>query len=70
MAYSGSMNVLKNVLGNEYLWNNVRVKGGAYGCMCGLRQAAMVISLLTEIRILQRLMIFMRMQPTMSGLWH
>ena len=35
MAYSGSMNVLKNVLGNEYLWNNVRVKGGAYGCMCG-----------------------------------
>ena len=35
MAYNGSMNVLKNVLGNEYLWNNVRVKGGAYGCMCG-----------------------------------
>lgn len=35
IAYNGSMNVLKNVLGNEYLWNNVRVKGGAYGCMCG-----------------------------------
>ena len=35
ITYNGSMNVLKNVLGNEYLWNNVRVKGGAYGCMCG-----------------------------------
>ena len=22
-------------MGYDYLWNNVRVKGGAYGCMCG-----------------------------------
>lgn len=35
LPYHGSMNVLKNVLGSEYLWNNVRVKNGAYGCMCG-----------------------------------
>lgn len=35
LQYSGSMHVLKNILGNEYLWNNIRVKGGAYGCMCG-----------------------------------
>ena len=27
------MNVLKVMLGYEYLWLNVRVKGGAYGCM-------------------------------------
>ena len=35
LNYNGSMNVLKNILSNEYLWNNIRVKGGAYGCMCG-----------------------------------
>lgn len=26
--------MLKVMLGYEYLWVNVRVKGGAYGCMC------------------------------------
>ncbi len=35
IKYSGAMNAVKNILSNEYLWNNVRVKGGAYGCMCG-----------------------------------
>ena len=30
--YSGAFNVLKTILGYDYLWNNVRVKGGAYGC--------------------------------------
>jgi presequence protease len=33
--YSGALDVLKVILGYDYLWNNVRVKGGAYGCMCG-----------------------------------
>ena len=23
------------MMGYEYLWTNIRVKGGAYGCMCG-----------------------------------
>jgi len=23
------------ILSYDYLWNNIRVKGGAYGCMCG-----------------------------------
>ncbi len=32
--YHGSLRVLKKILGDEYLWINVRVKGGAYGCMC------------------------------------
>ena len=27
--------MLKVILSYDYLWNNVRVKGGAYGCMCG-----------------------------------
>ena len=29
--YSGVLEVLSNVLSNEYLYNNVRAKGGAYG---------------------------------------
>ncbi|MCQ2978196.1 MAG: insulinase family protein [Clostridia bacterium] len=29
--YSGSVHVLKHILEYDYLWNNVRVKGGAYG---------------------------------------
>lgn len=30
--YTGSVQVLKLILGYDYLWNNVRVMGGAYGC--------------------------------------
>lgn len=30
--------VLKVIMGYDYLWNNVRVKGGAYGCMSGFSQ--------------------------------
>lgn len=30
--YQGSLKVLKVILNYDYLWNNVRVKGGAYGC--------------------------------------
>lgn len=33
--YTGSLKVLQTVASLEYLWNNVRVKGGAYGCMNG-----------------------------------
>lgn len=31
--YTGSMKVLRTILGYDYLWNHVRVEGGAYGCM-------------------------------------
>ncbi|MBQ2802810.1 MAG: insulinase family protein [Lachnospiraceae bacterium] len=34
LPYKGSLRVLKVMMGYEYLWVNVRVKGGAYGCMC------------------------------------
>ncbi len=34
-AYTGALRVLKVILSYDYLWNNIRVKGGAYGCMCG-----------------------------------
>lgn len=33
LPYHGALRVLKVMLGYEYLWLNVRVKGGAYGCM-------------------------------------
>lgn len=34
LPYKGTLKVLKVMMGYEYLWVNVRVKGGAYGCMC------------------------------------
>ena len=33
LEYTGALSVLKKILGYDYLWNEVRVKGGAYGCM-------------------------------------
>ncbi|MBQ1376868.1 MAG: hypothetical protein IIY77_02765, partial [Lachnospiraceae bacterium] len=30
--YTGAYNVLRAVLGSDYLWNRLRVLGGAYGC--------------------------------------
>ena len=34
LSYTGALRVLKVIMGYDYLWNQVRVKGGAYGCMC------------------------------------
>lgn len=33
--YTGALDVLKIMMSYDYLWTNIRVKGGAYGCMCG-----------------------------------
>ncbi len=33
--YNAALNVLQVIFSYDYLWNNVRVKNGAYGCMCG-----------------------------------
>lgn len=33
LPYTGALKVLKVMMGYEYLWNQVRVRGGAYGCM-------------------------------------
>lgn len=33
LEYTGALKVLRVMMGYDYLWNNVRVKGGAYGCM-------------------------------------
>ncbi len=32
--YTGAFRVLKVMMGYEYLWTQIREKGGAYGCMC------------------------------------
>ncbi|MBE3554842.1 MAG: insulinase family protein [Thermicanus sp.] len=34
--YTGSMQVLKTILNLDYLWNKVRVQGGAYGNLVGI----------------------------------
>jgi Zn-dependent M16 (insulinase) family peptidase len=34
LRYNGAFHVLRVLMGYEYLWNQIRVKGGAYGCMC------------------------------------
>ena len=35
LPYTGALKVLKKILCYEYLWQRLRVKGGAYGCMAG-----------------------------------
>ncbi|MDO4265974.1 MAG: insulinase family protein [Eubacteriales bacterium] len=35
LPYTGALIVLKGFLNYEYLWQRLRVKGGAYGCMSG-----------------------------------
>ena len=39
--YKGALSILKVILNYDYLWTNVRVKGGAYGASCSfLRDGA------------------------------
>ena len=33
LKYNGALRVLKVMMGYDYLWRNIRVVGGAYGCM-------------------------------------
>ncbi|MDO4491444.1 MAG: insulinase family protein [Lachnospiraceae bacterium] len=32
-AYTGALKILRVIMNYDYLWLNIRVKGGAYGCM-------------------------------------
>lgn len=36
--YTGALSILQVILSYDYLWNNIRVKGGAYGCMSGFKR--------------------------------
>lgn len=38
LEYTGALSILKVALSYEYLWLNIRVKGGAYGCMSGFKR--------------------------------
>ena len=35
LEYTGALEILKVILSYDYMWINLRVKGGAYGCMSG-----------------------------------
>lgn len=37
--YTGVLQILKVILSYDYLWQNIRVKGGAYGCMSSFNRA-------------------------------
>lgn len=37
--YTGALDILKVILSYDYLWMNIRVKGGAYGCMSGFKRS-------------------------------
>lgn len=39
LEFTGSLNVLQTIFSYDYLWINVRVKGGAYGCMCSFNRS-------------------------------
>ena len=37
-SYTGALDILRVALSYDYLWTNIRVKGGAYGCMSGFKR--------------------------------
>ena len=39
LEYTGALEILKVILSYDYLWINIRVKGGAYGCMSGFKRS-------------------------------
>lgn len=43
MDYSGKLLVLKTVTSLDYLWNKVRVQGGAYGCMAVMTKSGSLV---------------------------
>lgn len=38
LQYTGALRVLKVIEAYDYLWRNIRMKGGAYGCMSGFNR--------------------------------
>lgn len=38
-AYTGALRILKTIMNFDYLWLNIRVQGGAYGCMSGFSRS-------------------------------
>lgn len=38
-SYQGTYQVLRTIIDLEYLWNSIRVQGGAYGCGCQFQRS-------------------------------
>jgi hypothetical protein len=58
-SYNGFMLVLKTILQTDYLWNNVRVRGGAYGAFFVVeRSGNMIISSYRDPHILRTYEVF------------
>ncbi len=43
MPFNGAMAVLQQITRLEYLWNEIRVMGGAYGCSCSIDRHGRVV---------------------------
>ena len=41
---NGKLSVLENILGSGYLWNNIRIKGGAYGTSMDVSNSSVIFS--------------------------
>ena len=41
--FNGAMQILRQILSYEYLWQNVRVLGGAYGCSGAMRRTGCAV---------------------------
>lgn len=39
LEFNSALSVLQTIFSYDYLWLNVRVKGGAYGCMCAFARS-------------------------------
>ena len=39
--FTGAFNVLRTIMAYDYLWNNVRVEGGAYGCFANFTMSGL-----------------------------
>ncbi|MBO5564410.1 MAG: insulinase family protein [Lachnospiraceae bacterium] len=58
-SYSGALRVLRVILGYDYLWNRVRVMGGAYGCMSAFgREGTAVLVSYRDPHLLQTLQVY------------
>ncbi len=42
LPYTGALRVFRCMMNYEYLWQNIRVRGGAYGCSCNVLRSGEV----------------------------
>ena len=68
-AYTGAMMVLKNILSYEYLWVNVRIKGGAYGAFANFTPNGYVdFSTYRDPQLVQSLDVLRKIPQWLKGL--